>query len=61
MKMEMKIGAGQMWCYKGMLKICWTERVSNKQVLNRAGAKREMMRVLRRKQLRFLGYVMRRK
>ena len=49
-----------MWRYRTMLEICWTERLSNKQVSNRAGAKMEMMRVNRRRQLRFRGHVMRR-
>ena len=59
-EMERRIEATEMWCYRRMLKISWTERVSNEQVLNRAGAKREMMRMIRRRQLRFLGHVMRR-
>ena len=59
-EMERRIEAMEMWCYRRMLKIAWTERVSNEQVLIRAGAKREMMRMIRRRQLRFLGHVMRR-
>ena len=59
-EMEKRIEAAEMWCYRRMMKISWTERVSNEQVLNRAGAKREIMRAIRRRQLRFLGHVMRR-
>ena len=59
-EMERRIEAMEMWCYRRMLKIAWTERVSNEQVLIRAGAKREMMRMIRQRQLRFLGHVMRR-
>ena len=40
--------------------ISWTERVSNGQVLDRAGANKEMTRVIRRRQLKFLGHVMQR-
>ena len=59
-EMERKIEAAEMWCYRRMMKIAWTERVSNEQVLIRVGAKRELMRMVRRRQLRFLGHVMRR-
>ena len=37
----------------------WTERVSNEQVLHRAGAKSKMMKMVRQKQLGFLGHVIR--
>ena len=33
--------------------------MTNENVLGRAGAKREMMRKIRQKQLRFLGHIMR--
>ena len=59
-EMEKKIEAADMWFYKRRLKVSWTERISNEQVLNRAGGEREMMRMIRRRQLRFLGHVMRR-
>ena len=48
-----------MWLYRRMLKIPWVDHISNEQVLQRAGAKREMMTRIRQKQLRFLGHTMR--
>ena len=54
-EMERKIEAAEMWFFRRMLKIPWTERVSNEQVLYRAGAKREMMKMVRQRKLRFLG------
>ena len=42
-----------------MLRISWESLVTNENVLGRAGAKREMMRKIRQKQLRFLGHIMR--
>ena len=58
-EMERKIEATELWLYRRMLKISWTERVSNERVLHRTGARREMVRKIRQRQLRFLGHVMR--
>ena len=57
--MERRIEALEMWLYRRMLKIPWVDHISNEQVLQRAGAKREMMNSIRKKQLRFLGHTMR--
>ena len=48
-----------MWFFRRMLKISWTDRVRNDEVLLRAGTEREIMKMIRRRQLRFLGHVMR--
>ena len=58
-EMERKIEATELWLCRRMLKISWTERVSNERVLQRAGAGREMVKKIRQRQLRFLGHVMR--
>ena len=58
-EMERKIEAAEMWFYRRMLKISWTERVTNETVLQRARTKREIMKMIRQRQLRFLGHVMR--
>ena len=58
-EIERKIEAAEMWFFRRMLRISWTERVSNEEVLNRAGAKREIMKMIRRRQMRFLGHIMR--
>ena len=42
-----------------MLKIPWVDHVSNEQVMQRAGAEREIMTSIRKRQLRFLGHTMR--
>ena len=57
--MERKIEAVKMRLYRRMLRISWTERVTNEAVLHRAGAGRELMRAIRQRQLKFLGHVMR--
>ena len=57
--MEMKLEAAEMWFYRRMMKISWTNRVSNEMVLQRAGTERELLKMIRKRQLRYLGHVMR--
>ena len=57
--MQRKIEAAEMWFLRRMLRISWMEHVTNESVLERPGTRREMMRSIRQKQLRFLGHVLR--
>ena len=57
--MEKRIEALEMWFYRRMLKVSWVDHVSNELVLQRVGAGREMLTCIRKRQLRFLGHVMR--
>ena len=57
--MERKIEATELWLYRRMLNTSWIEQVSNLTVLQRAGARNEMMKKIRQRQWRFLGRVMR--
>ncbi len=49
-----------MYFWRRILKIPWTARVTNAQVLNRMNTRRELICGLRRRQTEFLGHVMRR-
>ena len=57
--MTNKLEAAEMWFFRRMLKISWMDRVRNDEVLHRVGAKRELLKSIRQRQLRFLGHVMR--
>ena len=57
---EMKIQAAEMWFYRRMLKVSWTQKRTNDEVLQMAGADREMIINIRRRQMTFLGHIMRR-
>ena len=48
-----------MWFYRGMLRIPWTTRRTNKEVLQMAGVTRELMTVIRRRQIGVLGHILR--
>ena len=43
-----------------MWKIPWAARITNNEVLERIGSTRELMTHIRRRQMKFLGHVMRR-
>ena len=42
------------------MRISWTERQTNEEVLIRVGEDRSLMMVIRKRQMKFLGHVMRR-
>ena len=48
------LDAAEMWFIRRMLRIPWTDKVTNEEVLRRAGPKRELMKVLRRDNCNFL-------
>ena len=48
-----------MWCWRRMQKIAWTERKSNVEVLQSINTERELIKIIRTRQLSFLGHVMR--
>ena len=58
-KLEEKLEAVEMWLLRRMMRISWVERVTNEQVLQRAGTKRELKKTIRQRQMKFLGHVMR--
>ena len=49
-----------MWFLRRMLRISWTDHVTNEEVLRRrAGTERNLLRTIWRRQIEFLGHVMR--
>jgi len=55
-----RLEAMEMWLWRRMMKIPWTARRTNEEVLQMVGEKRELMRAVRGRQLKFFGHVMRR-
>ncbi|XP_055388393.1 uncharacterized protein LOC129616943 [Condylostylus longicornis] len=54
-----KIEAFEMWVYRRMLKISWTERVSNSEVLNRLRKQRELLLTIKKQKAAYFGHVIR--
>uniref|UniRef100_A0A8D8Q4X5 Craniofacial development protein 2 n=1 Tax=Cacopsylla melanoneura TaxID=428564 RepID=A0A8D8Q4X5_9HEMI len=54
-----KIEAFEMWMYRRILRISWTEHITNEEVLRRMGKKRELMSIVKIRKLQYLGHLMR--
>ena len=54
-----RLKALEMWFLRRIMRISWTELISNKEVLERAGMERSLLKNIRKRQLEFLGHVMR--
>ena len=58
-EMEGRLEAVEMWCWRRMLRVSWVERRSNASILEAIGSGRELMAALRKRQMGFLGHVIR--
>jgi hypothetical protein len=58
-KMNKRLEAFEMWSYRRMLRISWTKKVSNKEVLQLIHAKRSLIRLIRTKKLKYFGHMIR--
>ena len=54
------INAAEMWFLRRMLRISYMDRITNEEVLRRAGVERHIRRDIRKTQATFFGHVMRR-
>lgn len=58
--MKAKLEAAEIWFYRRMLKIGWTEKKTNIEVMQKAGVKRNLLSTIVARQMEFFGHVMRR-
>ena len=56
---SMSIEATEMWFLRRMLRVSWTEKRTNLEILNTASSTRKLMRNIKRRQAEFLGHVIR--
>lgn len=54
-----RIEAFEMWTYRRMLSISWTQKVTNVKVLERIGQKRALMLTVKQRKISYLGHVLR--
>ena len=59
--MQKKLEATEMWFMHRMLRIPWTAKVTNQEVLNRANTSRSLNKEIRGRQLGFLWHILRRR
>ena len=54
-----RLEAFEMWCLRRMMRISWTSRISNENVLSKAEVQRELYSVVQKRKLSFFGHIMR--
>ncbi|GFS15870.1 endonuclease-reverse transcriptase [Elysia marginata] len=57
---QKKIEAAEMWFFRRMLRVPWTARKTNEEVLKETETTRSLMNRIRRRQAKFVGHIMRR-
>lgn len=54
-----RLQAFEMWCYRRMLRISWTQKIRNDTVLQRVHTSRKMMLLIKKRKIEYLGHVLR--
>ncbi|CAG9838540.1 unnamed protein product [Diabrotica balteata] len=54
-----KLESFKMWCYRRILKIPWTQRITNAEVLRRLQKDCEVIKHIKTRKLEFLGHITR--
>ena len=54
-----KLEAFEMWCYRRILRISWTEHKTNKEVLCMLNIKRQLVYTIKKKKLTYFGHIIR--
>ena len=57
--MKKRLASCEMWFIRQMMKIKWTDRVSNEEVLRRATVNQKLLSEIRIRQMRFMGHLVR--
>ena len=55
-----RLEATEMWFLRRILKISWTEKKSNQEVLKMANTERSLIKTIRKRQMKFVGHINRR-
>ena len=53
---ERRLEAAEMWCYQRLLRISWTEKTTNKSILDELQTRRELLAQIIKRKMAFLGY-----
>lgn len=54
-----RLEAFECWLYRRILRITWTDRITNVEVLRRVNKKRELLNIVKCRKLEYLGHIMR--
>jgi hypothetical protein len=59
-KLDLNLECSEMWCWRRMEKISWTDRVRNEAVLHRVKEERNILHTIKRRKANWLGHILRR-
>ena len=59
--MEDRLAATELWFLRRIQNISWIKHITNKEVLQRSRQQRQLLDVIIRRQLQFLGHILRSK
>ena len=54
-----RLEAVEMWMWKRMEKVSWMDKITNEEILNKVGEKRQLISVIRNRQKNWIGHVLR--
>jgi hypothetical protein len=57
---EKCLGTFEMWCWRRVEKISWTDRVINEDVLHRVKENRDIIQTMKRRRANWIGHIWRR-
>ena len=55
--LERRLETAEMWYIRRIMRISWTEKTSNEEVMEMAGYKRPLLETIRKRQLQFFGHI----
>ena len=58
-QLEDRIDAFEMWIYRRIGRVSWTEKQTNKQVLGKLGMKKQLLREIKFRQVKYFGHIKR--
>ena len=56
---EDKIQAFEMWIYRKMLKVSYTDRVTNEEILKRVNEKKKLLQEIKSRKMQYMGHILR--
>jgi hypothetical protein len=56
---EKQLEATEIWFWRRMLKVPWTDKITNEDILKQVNMKRKLIKEIRKKQSRFIRHILR--
>ena len=54
-----KIEACEMWLYRRLLRVKWTDKRTNESIMNELGVTRKLIKIIDQRKLRYIGHAAR--